>query len=64
VEAERQQSRPLAVGEKSKVPNADKASWQHMEQKTAQELVNRQGQQALFVFVGGVPPAKGDSARG
>jgi hypothetical protein len=35
-----------------------------MEQKPAQELLDRQSQQALLVSVGGVSPAKGDLVTG
>lgn len=62
VEAERQQNGPLAIGEKAKVPNADEAAWQSVEQKPPQELVHGQAHQPFLVLVSGVPPAKGDCA--
>ena len=62
VKAERQQNGPLAIGEKTKMPDADEAAWQSVEQKPPQELVQRQAHQSLFVFVSGVAPAKRDLA--
>ena len=39
--------------------NAHKATWQQMQQESAQELIHRQGQQALLILVGSVAPPKG-----
>ena len=39
MKAEGQESSPPAVGEEAKVANADKAFGQHMQEETAQELV-------------------------
>ena len=60
VKAERQQTGPLAISEKAKMPNADEAAGKRVEQEAAQELVQSQAQQSLFIFVSGVPPAKCD----
>jgi hypothetical protein len=38
--------------------NADKPSWQYVQQKAAQEFVDVEGQKSLLVFVGGVPPTE------
>ena len=40
--------------------DAHKAAWQHMQQKTAQEFVSRDGQFALLVAVSVVLPAEGN----
>ena len=40
--------------------DAHEAGGKYVEQKTSQELVHRQGHEALLVAVGGVPPAEGD----
>src|SRR5580704_3097290 len=46
------------------VADADEARWQYMEQKPAQEFINGQRHEALFVFVSRVAPAEGDNAVG
>ena len=40
--------------------DAHEAWGEHMEQEAAQELLHRQGHQALLVAVGGVSPAEGN----
>jgi hypothetical protein len=50
------------VGQKAEMPDADEARGKHVEQEAAQELLDRQGHQALLVAVRGVSPAKGDLA--
>jgi hypothetical protein len=40
-ETERQQRGALAIGQKAEMPNANEALWQGVQQKAAQELVNR-----------------------
>ena len=40
--------------------DAHEAWGKHMEQEAAQELLHRQGHQALLVAVGGVSPAEGN----
>lgn len=42
------------------MPNADEATRQHMQQKATQELLDRQRQETLLIFVRGVSPAKRD----
>jgi hypothetical protein len=53
----------LAVGEKAKVANTNKTTRQHVEEESAQELLDRHGDQAVFVFVSRISPAKRDLAR-
>ena len=59
-EAKRQESSAPSVGQKAEVADADEARGKHVEQEAAQELLDRQGHQALLVGVGGVSPAKGN----
>jgi len=47
------------VGQKAKVTDAHEARGKHVEQEAAQELLDRQGHQALLVAVRGVSPAEG-----
>jgi hypothetical protein len=56
--AERNQCTTPAAGQEAKVPDADEATWQHMQQEAAQELIGRQSQESLLVFMSGVSPAK------
>ncbi len=46
------------------VADADESWWQYMEQEPAQEFIDGQRHQALFVFVSRVAPAEGDDAVG
>src|SRR5260370_30078356 len=62
LEAEWQQRSASSIGEEAVVTNAHEAARQQMEQEAAQELVDRQSQQALLVGMGGVSPAEGDVA--
>src|SRR5258706_16195041 len=62
LEAEWQQPSASSIGEEAVVTNAHEAARQQMEQEAAQELVDRQSQQALLVGMGGVSPAEGDVA--
>ncbi len=48
------------MGDKAEVSDAHEAGGKHVEQKAAQELLDRKGHQALLVAVSGVSPAKGD----
>jgi hypothetical protein len=48
------------MGQKAEVADAHEAGGKHVEQEAAQELLDRQGHQALLVAVGGVSPAKGN----
>jgi hypothetical protein len=52
------------MGQETEVADAHEAWGKHVEQKAAQELLDRQGQEALLVAVGGVSPAKGDLVTG
>ena len=52
----------MPVGEEAEVADAHEAAWQQVEQEAAQELVDRQSQQALLVGMRGVSPAEGDVA--
>src|SRR5665213_984888 len=62
MEAERQQRGALPVGEEAEVADAYEAAWQQVEQKAAQELVDRQSHEPLLVGVRGISPAEGDVA--
>ncbi len=50
--------------QKSEVADADESRRQHVQEESSQEFVDRQDHQALFVFVGGIAPAKSDHAIG
>ena len=52
------------VGKESEVPNADEAFRKQVQEEAAQELIDRQSHQLLFVVVSGVAPAKGDLSFG
>jgi hypothetical protein len=60
LEAQRQQGTAVPIGEKSEVANSYKARRQQMDQKAAQELIDRQTHEPLLVAVGGFTPAEGD----
>jgi hypothetical protein len=60
LETEGQKLSATAVGQETEVADAHEAWGKGVEEKAAQELVHRQGHQALLVGVGGVSPAKGD----
>src|ERR1035441_2770802 len=64
MEAERQQSGSSSVGEESEVADAHEGGRQHMEQKSAQELIDFKSHGPLLVAMRGVSPAKGDVAIG
>lgn len=49
-----------AAGQETEVADADEATRQHMQQKATQELIDRQSQESLLVFVSGISPAKRD----
>ena len=40
--------------------DADKAFGKQVQEEAAQELIQRQGHQLVFIVVGGVAPTKGD----
>jgi len=42
------------------VTDADKAFGKQVQEEAAQELIQRQGHQLVFIVVGGVAPTKGD----
>jgi len=50
------------MGQKAEVPDAHETWGEEVEQKAAQELLDRQGHEALLVPVGGVSPAEGNLA--
>ena len=52
------------MGQETEVADAHEAWGKHVEQKAAQELLDRQGHQALLVAVSGVSPAEGDLVTG
>ncbi len=52
----------MPVGEEPEVADAHEAARQQVQEEAAQELVDRQSQEALLVGVGGVSPAEGDVA--
>ena len=54
----------VAVGEETEVADADEARRQQMEQKAAQELIDREGHESLLVAVRGIPPAESDLVLG
>jgi len=54
----------LSVGEEAEVADADEARWQQVQQKAAEELVNRQAHDALLITVRGVSPAEAHVAVG
>ena len=60
MEAEWQESSAPSVGEKAEVADAHEARGKHVEQEAVQELLDRQGHQALLVAVRGVSPAEGN----
>jgi hypothetical protein len=52
----------LLVGEEAEVADAHEAAREQVQEKAAQELVDRQSQKPLFVGMCGVTPAKRDVA--
>jgi hypothetical protein len=56
--AQRNQHAATAVRQETEVADADEATRQHMQQKTAQELIDMQSQESLLVLVSGVAPAE------
>ena len=46
------------------MPDAHEASRKQVQQESAQELIERERHQPLFVVMGGVAPAKGDLLTG
>ena len=63
-EAKRQEHGAPPVGQEAEVADADEAFGEQVQQEAAQELIERQGRQFLFIVVSGVPPTKGDLAVG
>jgi hypothetical protein len=64
MEAQRQQSSAVPVGEESEAADADEARWQQVEQEAAQEFVDGQSHESLLVAVSRVSPSEGDVALG
>ena len=50
--------------QKPEVADTDESGRQHVQQESAQEFVDRQRHQTLFVFVSGIAPAERDRAIG
>ncbi len=48
------------ISQNTEVPDAHETGGKHVEQEAAQELLDREGHQALLIAVGGVSPAQGD----
>ena len=64
LEAERERSAATAMGQKPEVPDADESRRQHVQQESAQELVDRQRHETLLVFVSGIAPSESNDAIG
>ena len=56
--AEWKQCTAAAAGEEAEVPDANETARQHVQQETAEELLDRQSEESFPVFVSGVSPAK------
>jgi hypothetical protein len=56
--AEWKQCTAAAAGQEAEVPDANETTWQHVQQETAQELIDRQSEESFLVFMSGVSPAK------
>jgi len=54
----RNQCTATTAGEEAEVPDTDEAARQHVQQKPAQELIDRQSQESLLVFMSGISPAE------
>ena len=52
--------RSSPVGKKAEVADTHKSARQHVEEKAAQELIDRHGHNPLAVAVRGIPPSEGD----
>jgi hypothetical protein len=64
LQAKRQESGAPAISEEAKMADADEAFGKQMQEEAAQELIQGQGHQLLFIVVSGVAPTKGDLAVG
>ena len=60
METTRQESCPPPVGQEPEVADANEAGRKQVEQEAAQELLDRERQEALLIAVHGVSPAEGD----
>ena len=60
VEAKGQERGASPVSEEAEVPNAHEAFGKHVQEKAAQEFIERKRQQLLFVVVSRIAPAKSD----
>ena len=56
--AEWKQHTAAPACQEAEVPDAHETTWQHVQKKTAQELIDRQSEESLPVFMSGVSPAK------
>jgi hypothetical protein len=60
--AQRQKLSSAATGEETEVADADETLGEQMEEKAAQEFIERQRHQLLLIMVSGVAPTKGHLA--
>ena len=56
--ADWKQCAAAAAGQEAEVPDANEPARQHVQQKTTQELIDRQSEESFPVFMGRVSPAK------
>lgn len=52
------------MGQKPEVADADESRWQHVQQESAQEFVDRQRHQSLLVLMSGIAPTESNDAIG
>jgi hypothetical protein len=60
LKAEWQGGGTFAIGQEAEVPDAHETFGEQMQEKAAQELIERERQQFLFVVVSGIAPTKRD----
>lgn len=60
LETKRQESRAPPIGQEPEVADANEAGRKQVEQEAAQELLDRERQEALLIAVRGVSSAEGD----
>ena len=60
LKAERQEGGAAPVGEEAEVADANEAFGEQVQQEAAQELIEGQGHQFLFIVMSGVASTKGD----
>src|SRR5271169_133267 len=64
MKAKRQEKGASAVGQEAEVADAHETFGEQVQEKAAQEFIERKSQQLLFVVVSGVAPAESDLAIG